>query len=30
MIPTYVFGFPTGKEQGEYLAVDLGTSDFVH
>lgn len=26
MIPTYVFGFPTGEELGDYLAVDLGTS----
>lgn len=24
MIPTYVFGWPTGQEQGDYLAVDLG------
>ena len=24
MIPTYVFGWPTGKETGNYLAVDLG------
>lgn len=24
MIPTYVFGFPTGREKGDYLAVDLG------
>lgn len=24
MIPTYVFGWPTGKEVGNYLAVDLG------
>lgn len=24
MIPTYVFGWPTGKEVGPYLAVDLG------
>lgn len=24
MIPTYVFGWPTGKERGSYLAVDLG------
>jgi hexokinase len=24
MIPTYVFGWPTGDEKGEYLAVDLG------
>lgn len=29
MIPTYVFGFPTGQEQGDYLAVDLGTFCFV-
>ena len=25
MIPTYVFGWPTGQEKGDYLAVDLGT-----
>lgn len=24
MIPTYVFGWPTGTEAGNYLAVDLG------
>lgn len=24
MIPTYVFGWPTGEEKGNYLAVDLG------
>ena len=24
MIPTYVFGWPTGQEKGNYLAVDLG------
>ena len=24
MIPTYVFGWPSGKETGKYLAVDLG------
>ncbi|EHS63316.1 uncharacterized protein PGTG_21621 [Puccinia graminis f. sp. tritici CRL 75-36-700-3] len=24
MIPTFVFGWPTGKEVGPYLAVDLG------
>src|SRR5579863_112345 len=24
MIPTYVFGWPTGEEKGEFLAVDLG------
>ena len=29
MIPTYVFGFPSGKEQGDFLAVDLGASGFV-
>jgi hexokinase len=25
MIPTYVFGWPTGQETGEFLALDLGT-----
>lgn len=25
MIPTYVFGWPTGEETGDFLAVDLGT-----
>lgn len=25
MIPTYVFGWPTGREKGDYLAIDLGT-----
>jgi len=24
MIPTYVYGWPSGKETGPYLAVDLG------
>lgn len=24
MIPTFVFGWPTGQEKGDYLAVDLG------
>ena len=24
MIPTFVFGWPTGEERGDYLAVDLG------
>jgi hexokinase len=24
MIPTFVFGWPTGKEVGDYLALDLG------
>ncbi|KAF8241147.1 hexokinase [Tricholoma matsutake] len=28
MIPTYVFGFPTGKEQGDFLAVDLGGTNL--
>lgn len=29
MIPTFVFGWPTGKEKGEYLAVDLGVLRFI-
>lgn len=29
MIPTYVFGWPTGKERGSYLAVDLGKIRFI-
>ncbi|KAI0708353.1 hypothetical protein C8Q76DRAFT_744235 [Earliella scabrosa] len=28
MIPTYVFGWPTGKETGNYLAVDLGGTNL--
>jgi len=28
MIPTFVFGFPTGKEQGDFLAVDLGGTNL--
>ncbi|TFK52800.1 hexokinase [Heliocybe sulcata] len=28
MIPTYVFGWPTGNETGEYLAVDLGGTNL--
>lgn len=28
MIPTYVFGWPTGKEVGNYLAVDLGGTNL--
>jgi len=24
MIPTFVFGWPTGEEKGDFLAVDLG------
>ncbi|KAF9045384.1 hexokinase [Panaeolus papilionaceus] len=28
MIPTFVFGWPTGKEEGGYLAVDLGGTNL--
>ncbi|SCV70073.1 BQ2448_1467 [Microbotryum intermedium] len=28
MIPTFVFGWPTGKEVGSYLAVDLGGTNL--
>ncbi|THH31730.1 hypothetical protein EUX98_g2462 [Antrodiella citrinella] len=28
MIPTYVFGWPTATETGEYLAVDLGGTNL--
>ncbi|KAF8527774.1 hexokinase [Gautieria morchelliformis] len=28
MIPTYVFGWPTGGEQGDFLAVDLGGTNL--
>ncbi|KAH8829215.1 hexokinase [Flagelloscypha sp. PMI_526] len=28
MIPTWVFGWPTGKEVGEFLAVDLGGTNL--
>ncbi|KAF8336507.1 hexokinase [Cantharellus anzutake] len=28
MIPTYVFGWPTGEETGDYLAVDLGGTNL--
>ena len=28
MIPTYVFGWPSGEETGEFLAVDLGMSPY--
>ena len=28
MVPTYVFGWPTGEERGDYLAIDLGTLNF--
>lgn len=30
MIPTFVFGWPTGKETGDYLALDLGTSSSLY
>jgi len=28
MIPTYVFGWPTGKETGDFLALDLGGTNL--
>jgi hexokinase len=28
MLPTFVFGWPTGKEKGSYLAVDLGGTNL--
>jgi len=28
MIPTYVFGWPTGREVGEFLALDLGGTNL--
>ena len=28
MIPTFVFGWPTGHEKGAYLAVDLGGTNL--
>lgn len=28
MIPTYVFGFPTGEEKGDFLALDLGGTNL--
>lgn len=28
MIPTYVFGWPTGNETGDYLALDLGGTNL--
>ena len=30
MIPTYVFGWPTGQELGDFLALDLGTRSHDH
>lgn len=28
MLPTFVFGWPTGQEKGSYLAVDLGGTNL--
>lgn len=28
MLPTWVFGWPSGKETGSYLAVDLGGTNL--
>ncbi|KAF9453400.1 hexokinase [Macrolepiota fuliginosa MF-IS2] len=28
MIPTYVFGWPSGSEQGDFLAIDLGGTNL--
>ena len=28
MLPTFVFGWPTGEEQGDYMAVDLGGTNL--
>lgn len=28
MIPTFVFGWPTGTEKGDYLALDLGGTNL--
>jgi len=28
MLPTYVFGWPTGNEMGEFLAIDLGGTNL--
>ncbi|TEB32755.1 hexokinase [Coprinellus micaceus] len=28
MIPTFVFGWPTGQEKGDYLAIDLGGTNL--
>ena len=28
MLPTYVFGWPTGEEQGSYLSLDLGDTNL--
>lgn len=28
MYPTWVFGFPSGREEGQYLTVDLGGTNL--
>ncbi|TIB17586.1 hypothetical protein E3P92_01001 [Wallemia ichthyophaga] len=28
MIPTYVFGYPTGEEKGDFIALDLGGTNL--
>lgn len=28
MVPTYVFGWPTGEEKGDFLGLDLGESVY--
>lgn len=28
MYPSWVFGFPSGREQGQYLTVDLGGTNL--
>lgn len=28
MYPTWVFGFPTGQEKGQYLTIDLGGTNL--
>lgn len=28
MIPTFVFGWPSGQEKGDYLAIDLGGTNL--
>ena len=28
MVPTYVFDWPTGAEKGDFLALDLGESQY--
>lgn len=30
MIPTFVFGWPTGQEKGDFLALDLGEWSDVY